>query len=265
MLSLERLANADILFVNGVPPQANYRFKHALIQDAAYESLLRSRRKKLHRRVAEILSEQTVREPEAIAHHFTQAGLDDFAIEWWSKAGDQALRRSASKEAIAHLGMAIEMANKQAKAASQGAREDEGASTRRMKLQSDYGQAVMWSKGYAAEETKAAFAQAAELAARTQNAPERYAAYYGQWIGSVGRGELRVAREIAETLLREAEAEGRPTHVERSARLVSLSVISSTREAISKGRSATIISSATGKRGFALASIPAPSRLGFWR
>ena len=102
--ALERLAEADILYVEGDGAQANYRFKHALIQDAAYESLLKSRRQALHRRAAEILRDQPDRaaaEPEAIAHHFTEAGLDDLAIEWWGKAGDQALRRSAFQEAIA--------------------------------------------------------------------------------------------------------------------------------------------------------------------
>ncbi len=69
---------------------ATYRFKHALIQDAAYDSLLRSRRQALHRRAAEALRDANA-EPEAIAHHFTEAGLDDLAIEWWGKAGDQAL------------------------------------------------------------------------------------------------------------------------------------------------------------------------------
>src|SRR3984957_8298310 len=86
--SLERLAEADILFVEGAAPQASYRFKHALIQDAAYESLLKSRRQPLHRRAAEVLRESGA-EPETIAHHFTEAGLDDLAIEWWGKAGDQ--------------------------------------------------------------------------------------------------------------------------------------------------------------------------------
>ena len=111
--SLDRLAEADLLFVEGAPPEANYRFKHALIQDAAYESLLKSRRQALHRRAAEALREANA-EPEAIAHHFTEAGLDDLAIEWWGKAGDQALRRSAFQEAIAHLGKAIAMADKAA-------------------------------------------------------------------------------------------------------------------------------------------------------
>ena len=110
--ALERLAEADILFVEGDGAQATYRFKHALIQDAAYDSLLKSRRQALHAQAAEILRESASPEPEAIAHHFTQAGLDDLAIEWWGKAGDQALRRSAFQEAIAHLGKAIAMADK---------------------------------------------------------------------------------------------------------------------------------------------------------
>jgi predicted ATPase len=92
-----------------------YRFKHALIQDAAYDGLLKSRRQALHAQAAEILSESASPEPEAIAHHFTQAGLDDLAIEWWGKAGDQALRRSAFQEAIAHLSKAIAMADKGAR------------------------------------------------------------------------------------------------------------------------------------------------------
>ena len=119
--SLDRLADADLLFVEGAPPEANYRFKHALIQDAAYESLLKSRRQALHRRAAEALREANA-EPEAIAHHFTEAGLDDLAIEWWGKAGDQALRRSAFQEAIAHLGKAIAMADKAAALRRSGGR-----------------------------------------------------------------------------------------------------------------------------------------------
>ena len=113
--ALDRLVDADLLFVQGAGVQATYRFKHALIQDAAYESLLKSRRQALHRRAGEILRDQpesAAAEPEVIAHHFTEARLDDLAIEWWGKAGDQALRRSAFQEAIAHLGKAIAMADK---------------------------------------------------------------------------------------------------------------------------------------------------------
>ena len=138
--SLDRLAESDLLFVEGSPPRANYRFKHALIQDAAYESLLKSRRQALHRRAAEILRDDPERasaEPEVIAHHFTHAVLDDLAIEWWGKAGDQALRRSAFQEAIAHLGKAIEMTDKATGAASRPNAGDATASRQRVKLQVD--------------------------------------------------------------------------------------------------------------------------------
>jgi predicted ATPase len=85
-----------------LPPESDYRFKHALIQDAAYENLLKSRRQVLHRRAAEVLRDRfadtAAAEPEALAYHFTQAGLTHAAIEWWGKAGDQALRRSAFRQ-----------------------------------------------------------------------------------------------------------------------------------------------------------------------
>ena len=208
--SLDRLADADLLFVEGAPPEANYRFKHALIQDAAYESLLKSRRHALHRRAAEILRddpERAAAEPELIAHHFTEAGFDDLAIEWWGRAGDQALRRSASQEAIAHLGKAIEMADKAAHAATA---KIPGADTgRRVKLQTDYTQAVQWSKGYAADETKIAFERTADLAARSGLPAERFSALYGQALWNIVRGEMRAGRDVAERFLRDAEAEGR--------------------------------------------------------
>jgi class 3 adenylate cyclase/predicted ATPase len=221
--SLDRLADADLLFVEGAPPQANYRFKHALIQDAAYESLLKSRRRALHRRAAEALREANA-EPEAIAHHFTEAGLDDLAIEWWGKAGDQALRRSAFQEAIAHLGKAIDMADK---AADAGTRRAEAAapSSQRLKLQTEYGQAVMWSRGYASGDSEAAFARARALAAGIDNAAERFAAYHGQWIGSLLRGEMRKAREAAETFLHEAESEQRLTELVTARRSLGLTCL----------------------------------------
>jgi hypothetical protein len=93
--ALERLAEADILLVHGVPPDAEYRFKHALIQDAAYENLLKSRRQWLHRRVAEALRDDlsaATAQPELLAHHFTQAGMIDAAIEWCLLRRAQSLR-----------------------------------------------------------------------------------------------------------------------------------------------------------------------------
>src|SRR6516165_9274354 len=90
--ALDRLAEADILLVQGLPPDAEYRFKHALIQDAAYENLLKSRRQVLHRRVGEVLRDDfaatAAAEPELLAHHFTEAGHSDTAVEYWQRAGD---------------------------------------------------------------------------------------------------------------------------------------------------------------------------------
>jgi len=217
--ALDKLAEADILLVERLPPEAEYRFKHALIQDAAYENLLKSRRQALHRRVAETLRDQFPEradaEPEALAHHFTQAGLDESAIEYWGKAGDQALGRSAFQEAIAHLGKAIEMADKAAGAAAKAAANAPAPTDQRLKLQTRFGQAMAWSKGFAAEEAKAALARAAELAANADDSSERFLAEYGQWAASATGGELKRAEEIATNLLHRMEAAKRQAEVAR--------------------------------------------------
>jgi predicted ATPase len=110
--ALEKLADADILLVQGLPPASDYRFKHALIQDAAYENLLKSRRQALHRRTAEVLrdrfSDSAAAEPALLAHHFTQAGLTEAAIEWWRTAGQRSLARSALLEGLKHIERALD-------------------------------------------------------------------------------------------------------------------------------------------------------------
>jgi len=221
--ALGQLAEADILLVQGLPPDSDYRFKHALIQDAAYENLLKSRRQVLHRRVGEILRDRfpdaAAAEPEVLAHHFTQAGLTDAAIEWWGEAGDQALRRSAFQEAISHLGKAIEMADKTGEGGSAAATASASAN-RRLKLQTDLGKATMWFRGFGADESKAAFLRARELAAASDDPTERFTIYYGLWTGNLVRAELGLAREIAETFLHEAEREARTTECGAGRRLV---------------------------------------------
>jgi class 3 adenylate cyclase/predicted ATPase len=225
--ALDRLAEADIVLVQGAPPASDYRFKHALIQDAAYENLLKSRRQVLHRRVAEILRDRfadtAAAEPEALAYHFTQAGLTDAAIEWWGKAGDQALRRSAFQEAIAHLGKAIEMADSLDKSTSSGTTDLAG---QRFKLQTNYGLAVAWSRGFAAEETRAAFSRAQELSPGADNSDERFTTLYGQWVNSIIGGELGLARTIAETFLREAENGSRMPETMAALRYLGLVLLS---------------------------------------
>jgi predicted ATPase len=202
---LAQLEEAELLFRSGMPPDARYTFKHALVQDTAYETLLKSRRQILHRQIADVLRGEfpavAAAEPELVAHHLTQAGLAEPPIEWWGKAGDQAFRRSAFKEAAAHLGKAIELADKLAATAPSAA---PGSS--RLRLQTSLGNALIWAKGYQAPETTAAFARARELASREEDASERFSAYYGLWVGHLNRSEPAPMREMAELFLREATA-----------------------------------------------------------
>src|SRR5262249_38184604 len=104
---LRRLVEAEIVYHRGVPPQATYTFKHALIQDAAYESLLKSTRQHYHQRIAQVLEEQfsetAEAQPELLAHHYTEAGLTEQAVHYWYQAGLRAIHRLAYVEALAHL------------------------------------------------------------------------------------------------------------------------------------------------------------------
>ena len=203
--ALVQLEEAELLFRSGAPPDARYTFKHALVQDTAYETLLRSRRQILHRQIADVLRAEfpavAAAEPELVAHHLTQAGLDEPAIEWWGKAGDQAVRRSAFKEAAAHLGKAIELADKLAATAPSAAPAND-----RLRLQISLGNALIWAKGHQAPETSAAFARARELASRAEDATGQFSAYYGLWVGHLTRGEPAPLREMAELFLHEATA-----------------------------------------------------------
>jgi predicted ATPase len=201
--ALDRLADTDLLIAEGASQQASYRFKHALIQDAAYDSLLKSRRHALHRRAAEVLRddpERATAEPEVIAHHFTEAGLDDLAIEWWGKAGDVALHRSAFQEAIAHLGKAIAMADQGAS----GTAADVSGQWQR--LHAARGNALLQARGFGAAETTEAFARAREAAIADNAALEQLLADYGLWAGSAVRGELSATRQHAAVFLSDVEA-----------------------------------------------------------
>ena len=110
---LQQLVEAEFLYQQGLPPQATYLFKHALIQDAAYQSLLRSTRQQYHQRIAQVLEahfpEICETQPELLAHHYTEAGLQAQAIPYWQRAGQRAIERSANLEAISHLTKGLEV------------------------------------------------------------------------------------------------------------------------------------------------------------
>ena len=110
---LHRLVEVELLYQRGVPPQATYTFKHALIQDAAYASLLKRTRRQYHHRIAQVLEAQgpetTQAQPELLAHHYTEAGLTEQAVYYWHHAGQRASERSAHLEAISHLTTGLEL------------------------------------------------------------------------------------------------------------------------------------------------------------
>ncbi len=205
--ALEKLAEADLLFVEGAAPAIDLSLQACADPRCRLRSLLKARRQALHRRAAEALIAGPDPQPELVAHHFTRGRQTELAIEWWGKAGDAALRRSAFQEAIAHLGQAIELAD-----AEPGRTTDAGASPiplssgDRAKLQASYGQALIWTRGYSARETTAAFAKAVELADRTEGSADRFAGYYGMWVGALTRGEPEGVREMVKRFSQEIEA-----------------------------------------------------------
>jgi class 3 adenylate cyclase/tetratricopeptide (TPR) repeat protein len=199
--ALAQLEQAELVLRRGEPPEAIYSFKHALVQDAAYESLLKTRRQVLHRRVAEALRDRfrTIAdaEPEVVAHHFAQAGLAEAAARWWGKAGERAMDRSAYDEAIAHLEKAIGQA--EALADSPDARQ------LRLWLQTTCAYALFYGRGMALPQTITAFVRARELAAGVEEVAARFSAYFGLWSGSFIRADLTPMREMAETFLTDAQ------------------------------------------------------------
>ena len=150
-------------------------------------------------------------QPEVVAHHFTQAGLSEVAVEWWVKAGDRALDRSANNEAIAHLEKAIRLA--------EGLADGPAQRLLRLRLQTTYGHALLHGRGHSQPETIAAFARARELAAGIEDPAARFSAYYGMWLVSFVRADLAPMREVAVACLRDARrspgmpAGGRALHV----------------------------------------------------
>lgn len=235
--ALERLAEADILLVQGLPPESNYRFKHALIQDAAYENLLKSRRTVLHRRIAETLRDKfptiAAAEPEVLAHHFTQAGLDGPAIEWWGKAGDQALYRSAYVEATEHLGKAIGLAERQPATPT--------LRRAQITLQVALANALMQVKGYAAPECNAAIERARlfiEQANALGEPPEDplllFSILWGVWAANIVAFNGDAMIEVAERFLALAEQQRALGPLMIGHRLVGMSLLHTGE--IAKGR-----------------------------
>lgn len=196
--AIDQLVEAGLLFRRGTPPRASLMFKHALVQDAAYASLLRGRRQELHARIAGVLEEAfpeiVETQPELLAHHCAQAGLNERAVAYWQRAGERALARSANLEAIQHFGHGIELIEALPVTPHRNHLE--------FRLYLGLGPAVRAVKGHAAPETLHVFSRARELIAADTSLPDQMRILYGLWGVRFARGEHEAGRGVAEQALR---------------------------------------------------------------
>ena len=207
--ALDEFAAAELVFRRGTPPDASYTFKHALVQDAAYESLLRSRRQALHRQIAEALAErfpeQAAAEPNLLAHHYAKAGLADQAASLWHRAAEQAFARSANQETIGYLTRGL--------AQLALLPETPARATRELPMQRLLGTACLTVKGYGAPEVIRAFARAAELRDLAHGAGDDgdlFTVLFGTWLFWLTRAEHAKGEGAAADLLAQAERVGDP-------------------------------------------------------
>jgi predicted ATPase len=194
---LRQLVEAELVYQNGVPPQARYLFKHALVQETAYQSLLKSRRQQLHQQIAYVLEErftETVEtQPELVAHHYTEAGLIAQAIPYWQRAGERAVQRSAHVEAISHLTKGLELLKTFPDTSERAQRE--------LTLQLALGVSLIAMKGYAAQEVEKALARARELCQQVGETSQLLLVLSGLSSFHMIRGELQTALELEASLL----------------------------------------------------------------
>jgi class 3 adenylate cyclase/predicted ATPase len=194
---LGRLVEAEIVYQRGVPPLSTYVFKHALIQDAGYQSLLRSTRQRYHRRIAEVLVErfpETIEiQPELLAHHYTEAGLNEQAIAYWQQAGERAIVRSSNMEAIAHLTKGLELLKTLP--------ETPARTEQDLMLHITLGRPLMATRGYAAPEVEDVFTRVRQLCHHVERTPQLLPVLFGLRRFYLHRGQLQTAHEFAEQAL----------------------------------------------------------------
>jgi predicted ATPase/class 3 adenylate cyclase len=203
---LKQLVEAELVYQSGTPPQARYLFKHALVQETAYQSLLKSRRQQLHQQVAQVLANQfpqTVEvQPELLAHHYTEAGLSAEAIPYWQRAGQLAAQRSANLEAISHLTKGLELLKTLPDTPERAQQE--------LTLQIALGSPLMVTKGYGAPEVQKTYTRARELGRQVGETPQLFPILWGLWEVHAGGAQYKAARELAEQCLTLAQSSHDP-------------------------------------------------------
>jgi class 3 adenylate cyclase/predicted ATPase len=203
---LRRLVDSELIHQKGLPPHASYAFKHVLIQNAAYQSLLRRKRQGYHRSIATVLREQfpevAEAHPELLAYHCTEARLTEQAVLHWRQAGEKAMWRSACREAANHLANGLELLK--------GLPETPQRDQAELRLRTALGPALIAMKGYGAREVERSYARARELCREMGETPELAPVLVGLGAFYLLRAELETARDLAGQLLLLAESRNDP-------------------------------------------------------
>jgi class 3 adenylate cyclase/predicted ATPase len=203
--ALRRLVEAGLVFQRGAPPAAEYLFKHALVQDTAYSTLLRGPRQALHRRIAEALEQRfpdlVATRPEILAHHYGEAAVPDKAISYWHLAGKSSVARSAVREAIAQLHRGLGLL--------EGLPETRERQQLELDIHITLTQALMAGKGFANPETVAALERANRLVTETASVgtPLHFFVLYGLWVSAFNAGAIAAALEHATNFLSSAQSQ----------------------------------------------------------
>jgi class 3 adenylate cyclase len=204
--ALQKLLNAEVIYTRGIVPEATYQFKHALIQDAAYEALLKSRRRELHGLVAQKIVEEFVSlaeaQPELVARHWTNANETEPAIAAWRKAGDAAFLRYACAEAETSYRHALDLLRSLPKSRERPERE--------LELLNRFVPVLQLTRGWAAPEAAEAVVHARALAQKTNNPGQLLLQLVGSFVGALSRGDLSTASALAPQVFDLAERDGSP-------------------------------------------------------
>lgn len=202
--ALERLAAAELVFVRGELPEASYSFKHALVRDAAHESLLKSRRRELHACIVATLERELPERAaaELLAWHCTEAGLVERAIDYWQRAGEGAVKRSANLEAVAHFRHALEMLETLPHRAARAEQE--------LRLLLALGPALITTRPSGAPEVGRVYLRARELARAMGRWAELFPAVFGSWLGAFSLGDVPTTGQLVDELFDVAREQDDP-------------------------------------------------------
>jgi predicted ATPase len=199
--ALNQFTESGLAFRRGDPPEATYTFKHALVQDAAYDSLLKSRRQELHTKIARVIEEDFPKtkdtEPEVLAHHLTEAHMPEPAIACWSAAAKVAIKRFAHREAVAHLDIALKLVDTLLPTPHRDEQE--------LELRLALANTCIATKGYSAPETEVAYEKAQEVADRLGDVPQIFPIGYGRWVFQLVTGQTAQCHDTARGFFRRAE------------------------------------------------------------